>query len=108
MMPDYLFKCYDCDEEVEVTCTMSKRPKSLPCPKCGKDIFQHFGGRKLTNGFKDNPRESRAMGVHPSQIGQAMKKWPGSEYNPRTGRLKIRNRTEKMTRLRQRGLIEYD
>jgi hypothetical protein len=48
------------------------------------------------------------MGVHPSQIGQAMKKWPGSRYNPDTGALLIQNRTEKKARIRQRGYIEFD
>jgi len=107
-MPTYNFKCYDCKVEVEETCTMSKRPKSLKCPECGKEIFQHFGDRKLSNGYKDNPRESRAMGVLPHQIPDAMKKWPGSEYNPQTGKLKVRNRTEKLARIKQRNLIEFD
>ena len=106
-IPKYIFKCYGCDEEVEEVCTISKRSEFLKCSKCGKKIFQHFGGRKTSNGFKDSPRESLSMGVDVSQIPEAMKRFPGSRYNPKTGALKIQNRTEKKVRMRQRNYCEY-
>jgi len=55
----------------------------------------------------DKPRKSAAMGVHPSQIGEAMRAYPGSRYD-KNGHLLIANRAEKKVRLRQRGYIEYD
>ena len=105
-IPRYIYKCYLCDEEVEETCTISKCPESVSCPKCGKQIFQHFGDRKMPNSFKDSPRVSRAMGVLPNQIEAATKRWPGSRYD-KSGNLLIQNRTEKKLRMKQRNYCEY-
>jgi hypothetical protein len=84
--------------------TMSAMKKSVPCTKCGVDAPVCPSGSQV--GLKDNPRISRAMGVHPSQIEAAMKKWPGSRYD-KSGNLLIANASEKKARMRQRGYIEY-
>ena len=104
-MPNYRYLCEDCGTEMNEVETISKRKPKVPCTKCGKMSPRSFAGS--TGGLKDNPRESLSMGVGVSQIEAAMKKWPGSCYNPRTGALKIQNRTEKKERMKQRGYIEY-
>jgi len=85
--------------------TISKRRQEVPCTKCGKMSPRSYDGS--TGGFKDNPRESLAMGVHPSQIKDAMKRYPGSRYRS-DGALLIQNRTEKKVRMDQRGYCEYE
>jgi hypothetical protein len=47
------------------------------------------------------------MGIHPSQIEAAMKKWPGSRYDAR-GNLLLQNLAEKKVRMKQRGYVDYN
>ncbi|MHA2063277.1 MAG: FmdB family zinc ribbon protein [Candidatus Thorarchaeota archaeon] len=102
-MPTYGYKC-ECGEEMEDFALMSQMKETVTCTKCGKDAPRHYGGSMV--GLKDNPRWSTAMGVHPSQIKAAMKKWPGSVYNSK-GYLRVQNRSEKLVRMKQRGYTEY-
>jgi len=104
-IPLYDYYCEDCDNVTTEFETGSKRRKTLPCEKCGKEIPRFYGNHVV--GHKDSPRISRAMGVHPSQIKEAMKAFPGSRYD-REGNLLIRNRTEKKLRMKQRGYAEWD
>lgn len=103
-MPTYGYKCVECGTESEDFALISNRKETVPCLKCGKESPRHFGSSQV--GHKDNPRRSLAMGVHPSQIQAAMKKWPGSQYDS-SGALLIANRAEKKLRMRQRGYTEY-
>lgn len=103
-MPTYGYKCPECGTEMEDFALIKDRKQTLPCTKCGTESPRHFGGSQV--GYKDNPRVSRAMGVHPSQIPAAMRKWPGSRYDAK-GNLLIANRAEKKLRMKQRGYIEY-
>lgn len=103
-MPLYVFLC-ECGERIEDICPIKDRKQEMECPKCGKMAPRNFA--KATVGMKDNPRVSRAMGVHPSQIEAAMRKYPGSRYD-KDGNLLIANRTEKKLRMKQRNYIEYD
>jgi len=103
-MPLYHYICEECSHLTEDVCSFSEKQDDVACEKCGSTTYESF--KRNDKGNAENPRESLAMGVHPSQIEIAQKKWPGSRYNPETGRLKIRNRAEKKVRLRQRGWIE--
>ena len=55
----------------------------------------------------DNERWSWAMAVNPENIPEAMKKYPGSQYNER-GQLLVRNRSEKLRHMKMRGMEEYN
>ena len=104
-MPTYAYRCTACGTESEDFALIKDRKGVLPCPKCGKGSPRYFGNHQV--GLKDNPRKSVAMGVHPSQIEAATKKWPGSRYDS-SGALLIANRTEKKLRMKQRGWMEYN
>jgi putative FmdB family regulatory protein len=103
-MPRYEYQC-ECGEVMEDFSCIADRKSEVKCEACGKMAPRHFGSSLV--GHKDSPRTSRAMGVHPSQIEAAMKRWPGSRYDA-NGNLLIANRAEKKARMRQRGFIEYN
>jgi hypothetical protein len=56
---------------------------------------------------KSHERWSWSMGVNRQDIPSAMKKYPGSEYHPQTGQLKIKNRKHKLYELKRRQMEEY-
>ena len=103
-MPTYGYKCSECGTEMEDFALIKDRKETVPCTKCKTEAPRHFGGS--TVGHKDNPRRSLAMGVHPSQIKEAMRAFPGSRYDA-SGALLIVNRAEKKLRMKQRGYTEY-
>jgi len=109
------FECRCCDykkfypNEVVDDC-----PRS--CPKCGSGTYRlRFCYEKpreeplINIDATMQPRErwSDAMGVHPNQIPEAIKRYPGSVYD-KEGRLLIRNRAHKKFEMKRRGYIEYD
>ncbi|MHA2022567.1 MAG: FmdB family zinc ribbon protein [Candidatus Thorarchaeota archaeon] len=103
-MPFYQYKC-DCGKAFEIFVTMSEMKGEVDCPICGKKAPRDYSG-KCNIALRDNPRVSRAMGVQPSQVDIAMKKWPGSRYDAQ-GNLLIANRAEKLQRMKQRGYTEF-
>lgn len=102
-MPLYTYLCPNCREFMEEFVTMSQHKDEVKCTNCGGMAPQTLMGSIVTH--KDSPRVSQAMGVHPSQIEAAAKKWPGSKYLA-DGSLLIANRTEKKQRMKERGLVE--
>jgi len=79
--------------------------KQARCEKCKKKAVRIVS---LPNtDLKGNLRYSVSMGVDVSQIENAKKAWPGSEYDGQ-GRLIIHNRKEKLERMRQRNYCERD
>ncbi|KKN19307.1 hypothetical protein LCGC14_0947060 [marine sediment metagenome] len=107
-MPLYLYKCDDCGVEMEEFSTISKRAKTVPCSECGKPSPRSYVSSMSSKTQQtDTDRVSIAMGVHPSQIKEAMKRFPGSKYNE-NGHLLYTGRTEKKVRMKQRNYIEYD
>lgn len=103
-MPLFRYVC-DCGHVTEDICSFANKQKTMECEECGGLAEESFNRRPVT-GNVETIRFSRAMGVHPSQIPMAMKKWPGSVYNKK-GQLRIQGRTEKKVRMKQRGYIEY-
>ena len=53
----------------------------------------------------ENPRWSESMGVTPEQIPEAMRTFPGSEYDSE-GRLLITSRKHKKFEMKRRGYTE--
>ncbi len=73
-----------------------------------EDEILRFRNSGFTNiGFKDNPRWSWAMGANVKDIPKLMKKYPDRTYNPKTGQLLVKNRTEKKKLMREHGMEEY-
>ena len=62
---------------------------------------------KVNTDLVNNERISRSMGVNIRQIPEAMKRYPGSEYDGR-GYLKIHNRKHKIQEMKRRGLVEFE
>jgi DNA-directed RNA polymerase subunit RPC12/RpoP len=104
-LPNYMYRCYDCNKDVHEVATISKRSKTVACPGCNKQIEQcHDNPNRCDGG--DKPRVSQAMAIRPEDIPVAMQKWPGSRYRD-DGALHISGRTEKKIRMKQRNLVEY-
>ncbi len=101
-MPIYEFKCA-CGETVEKF-QKNYRKRLVKCV-CGKGMVKVFS--QVNTDLVNNERWSNAMGVNPRQIPEAMKLYPGSVYNEK-GRLRVSNRKEKLLRMAERGVHEYD
>ena len=108
------FECRRCDFEKFIPDGKEDTPRR--CPKCGSGTFTlRFCREKpkkeplinIDATMQSRERWSDAMGVHPSQIPEAMKRYPGSVYD-KEGRLLIRNRAHKKYEMKRRGYVEYD
>ncbi len=107
-MPCYKYKCDDCGTEMQEFSTISKRAETVPCSECGKQSQRNYMSSMSSKTQQaDTDRVSIAMGVHPSQIEEAMKRFPGSRYD-KNGHLHYKGRAEKKVRMKQRNYIEYD
>jgi len=105
-MPIFNYLCSHCGHKWEEIGSAKDFTRYMSCPGCGKQAEKNFGGAKVVV-FSEKERFSIAMGVHPSQIPAAMRAYPGSEYNEK-GYLRVRGRTDKKKKMKQRGYIEYD
>ena len=107
-MPIYHYQCPECETIMEDFAPISKREETVPCSECGEQSPRSYASSTSTETQQtDTDRVSIAMGVHPSQIEEAMKMFPGSRYD-KNGHLHYSGRTEKKVRLKQRNYIEYD
>jgi putative FmdB family regulatory protein len=104
--PIYPFNCYDCNESLEIFKARMESPKTPICPKCKKKMARVFSST-VDATMIERPRYSLAMGVNPSQIAQAKKIYPGSEYNAK-GDLLVRNRRHKLYEASRRGMSELE
>jgi putative FmdB family regulatory protein len=101
----YDYRCPDCGIEFEEVHPMSEYDKDTPCPECGAVATRLISCPTV---YAENIcRVSQALGVHPSQIPEARKIHPGAEFTA-DGAMKIKDRTEKLKRLKERNWVEYD
>jgi hypothetical protein len=109
-----IWACSDCD--FEVTDGWLKHDMEdvvvlldgLFCPKCGSPLSSYMhSSQKHVGIFSEEERVSLAMGVHPDQIPEAMRAFPGSRYRP-DGALIYKGRSGKKAAMRQRGYTEYN
>jgi putative FmdB family regulatory protein len=103
-MPNYSYLCRDCQRTIEQYAKAEDYEKPIPC-ECGKVMIRTFGN--VGTDLVDNVRYSSVMGVNPNKINEAMHSYPGSTYTP-DGRLIIRNRKDKLNKLRQRNMVEFE
>ena len=114
-VPRYYYKCGSCGEIFDSYVGISKRNEMQLC-KCGfygqrnPEAELAAMGRLKAGG--DKVRLSRAMAIHKSQVGNAMRRWPGSEYTTPNEKgicqLVIHNRREKLQRAKERNLTELE
>jgi putative FmdB family regulatory protein len=105
-MPLYIFKCSRCGLVFDhIECTEHRNDAQV-CPGCNgpasRNIEEECAGRKQ---IPEHTRLSKAMGVNPEQIPEAMKAYPGSEYTP-NGDLIIHSRQHKLKEMKRRGMEE--
>lgn len=80
------------------------------CENCGgkmTSVFEPENKQAVSVGFKDNPRWSWSMGVNVEDIPKMNKLYPDRVYNPKTGQLLVKNRTEKKKLMKEHSLEEY-
>jgi hypothetical protein len=77
------------------------------CPKCDIVRFKltYYKGQLDKWKHSQSERWSKAMGCLPNEIEQRQKDFPGSEYHPETGDLKIRGWAHDKYEAKRRGLI---
>lgn len=114
-MPLYKYKCNKCGKIFDVCTLIADRNTMQQC-SCGfygiRNPEAELAAMGKLNFGGDKTRMSRAMAVHKSQVPNAMKRWPGSEYTAPNSKgmcqLVIHNRREKLRRANERGLYEVE
>lgn len=108
------WNCLNCGPQAYIC---EKTPKV--CPECGerirscriqfnyKDHLQFKQKAGVDGLMKENPRWSKAMGVNPETIPEAMRRFPDRTYNAE-GDLLVRNRAHKVRLMRENGVVEFD
>jgi len=105
-MPIYCYRC----QLGHTTEDFKKKPKPskhLKCKVCGERASRDISLEHIHTDCGDAERWSDAMGINLDQIAQAMKTFPGSEYN-QEGQLKIKNRNHKKLEMKRRGYVELN
>jgi len=111
-MPVYGGKCDTCGKNYDYNVSIKCRNDSSTCPHCGasgnRDVEYELNTMSDFNETcKDHERWSWSMGVNRQDIPEMTRKYPGSEYHPITGQLKIKNRNHKLRELKRRDMVEY-
>ena len=110
-MPEYTYRCQDCDAVFSDLNTISSRSTS-ECECGGKadrdmdaELVAARGGRPKW--VTENERWSRSMGVPVKQLAEFRKRHPKSTYDDK-GRLLIKSRSDKMRQTKERGFVELN
>ncbi len=88
-MPLFDFKCEKCGDVITDQLFRKDPPILIPCKLCpgmAKRIFSL--GRGAGSG-ESRTIYSRSMGVHPNQIADMEKRYPGRKYSP-DGKLEVK------------------
>jgi len=105
-MPIYSYRCSNGHLTEDFVPVMEPRA-TVPCETCGQPSHRSYSDEAKNTDLVHNERWSDAMGVVPNQIPEAMKTFPGSEYNSE-GQLLIKNRKHKLFEAKRRGYTELD
>lgn len=114
-MPRYTYTCAVCKRSDDAYRTVADRDLAIQCgdKQCDGIAYRDVGAEMNGSSggsdglMKENERWSWSMGIHVEQIPEMVKKFPGSEYHPLTGQLKIKNRNHKLNEMKRRGFEEY-
>lgn len=104
-MPIYVYRCGDGHITEDIVPVFEPRA-TVDCSVCGKPASRSYSDEGFSTDLVSNERWSESMGVNVEQISQAQKTFPGSEYHPETGALKIKNRKHKVYEMKRRGYSE--
>jgi len=89
---------------------MKDAPSEVKC-ECGSIAKRNWRAYGDIDGImKENIRWSWSLGINPDdpkQLAAAKKRHPGAEFNKR-GQMKIHNRAEKLRRMKEAGVEEYE
>lgn len=108
----YCYRCLDCEKSFEKFVPRKDYKKKQIC-SCGgdaiRDIVAEHSNGNVDGLMRENPRLSVALGCHPSQLKDMQKIHPGAEFVEVNGmcRMKIRNRQEKLRRMKERNFEEF-
>ena len=110
-MPEYTFRCKDCDIVFRGIATISKRNELQDCECGGKakrdiDAELAFVG-KGCKWVTENERWSRSMGVPVKQLDEFRKKYPHHVYNDK-GHLLVKDRKHKLKLAKEREFVELN
>lgn len=103
-MPIYCYKCPDGHVTEDFCHKIGAKPR-IACDVCGKYAKRNIGCEQKNTDCVYNERYSDSMGVNPDQIPVAKKTFPGSEYLS-DGRLIVESRSDKLKKMKERGLME--
>ena len=111
-MPEYGYRCDTCNENFDGHATIAQRDEPNLCPSCGnlgnRDVeYELQTCSAFDETTKEHVRYSNSMGVNPRQIPAMMRKYPGSRYTP-DGRLEVIGRKDKLKKMKERGLVEFE
>lgn len=111
-MPMYTYHCQYCKTTFDTIVRIEDRDEPQECAGCGSKAGRCFGKEKqgcaVDATMKENERWSWSMGVHVNQIPEMMRRYPGSEYHPVTGQLKVSSRQDKLRKMKERELTEFN
>ena len=88
-MPLYDYKCMRCEQLTERLVRTEPVLDLVPCEQCGyaaKRIISAGAGRQSG---ESRSIWSRSFGINPDQIPEMTRRFPGDEYHPVTGAMKI-------------------
>lgn len=112
-MPSYYAKCKKCGNIFPYFSSISNRNEPVDC-KCGskaiRNVEAELAPRKLFKLISENPRISRSLGVSETQIDEARKRHPGTEWVKKGYSYLpiVRSRHHKKQLMREAGMVEYD
>lgn len=111
-IPKYTYRCFKCNHVFDELTTISGRNDPQECPECQEKAPRDVEAELADMGdfdetCKEHERWSWSMGVNRNQIAEMTRKYPGSEYHPSTGQLKIKSRNHKLLEMRRRNFEEY-
>jgi len=111
-MPLYQYKCTGCGKSFERYSTIADRNEYKVCDECGEYANRDVECELASMGefdatCKEHERWSWSMGVNVKDIPKMQAMYPGSDYHPKTGQLKVKSRAHKLFEMKRRGFEEY-
>lgn len=103
-MPLYGQVCKTCGHQFDDHRSMAQCENQPPCPKCGHASERDYGSM-VTQCRPE--QESDAMGIHPSQIPEAVARFPHHRYNKR-GQMLFKTNAEMQRALKDLGYADFN
>lgn len=88
-MPAYDFECGQCGTVTEDMFLINERPDYIKCPDCSGRAKRIISISVKTNAESEE-RWSKAFAINPTQIPDMERRFPGDEYHPVSGAMKIK------------------